>query len=403
VCCAACCCLLQDKLEELVTNKHAHRVLMQLLCPDSHRYLPPATYELLHPPPKTMMVPAAAKSAAVDDDDEELDAAAAGGDDDDDAAATAAGSEDEDAAAASDGGGDADAAGGQQQDSGSGGGEKAKLVPRQLGESKKAADVRRRELLGSGPGSLSGGLVQLCAEQAPQLLASPVGSEVLVEVARGAGGGLLWQLQQDGVRAVHEALVQHIQQELASGSSSTPAAAAAAKQQQQQQSGKKKGGKAQQAAADAGAGADDADTGVIEPLLTHYYASRALRRLLLAGDSEGDEGAGARALAEELWSQALQGHCGQLVGSHAEKVLAALLHCGVPGVVQAAAAELQPLVGGGDTSAWAAKFVGPAAAGGGGGGGGGKQQQGGKRKQQQQRPAKEQPQQQPKQKRGKKA
>jgi pumilio family protein 6 len=321
----------QDKLEELCTNKHAHRVLMQLLCPDSHRYLPPATYELLHPPPKTMMVPAAAAAAgtrplAGDGDDEEPDGADDGADG---AGAHAGGSEHQQTASSSEQGGGSDDPGSEageqgelrQQEEEAGacaGAGSAKLVPRTLGESKKAADVRRRELLGSGRSSLSGGVVQLCALQASELLQSPVGSEVLVEVARGAAGGLLWQLQQEGVQAVHAALVQRVQADVSGV----------------QQEGS-------------------------EPLLTHYYGSRGLRRLLLAGEAAGADGEEARAFAQQLWSDALQGHCQQLVGSHADKVLAALLHCGVPSVVQAAAADLQALVGG-NAQAWAATFMGPA-------------------------------------------
>jgi len=93
-------------------------------------------------------------------------------------------------------------------------------------------------------------------------------------------------------------------------------------------------------------------------LLTNYFSSRALRRLLLAGSEPGEDGAGGRAFAQQLWSKALQGQCQQLVGSHADKVLAALLHCGVDTVMQEAATELQPLVGG-VAEAWAQQFMGP--------------------------------------------
>lgn len=360
---AVLCCVLQGKLPDMVTNKHAHRVLMQLLAPDSHRYLPPALYEIIHPPSKTMLVStaAAAAGAGLDDDEEpegadfmEEDAAAAQAEGDSE------GSEGDSADEEDEGGegeSDEEAAGGSEQgeeeEGGGGGGVSAAgpgaangssgtMVERQLGESKKDAAVRRQELLGQGPDSLAAALLGLCAEQAVELLSSPVGGEVLVEVARGAAGGLLWQHHRPAVEAVHTALLQRLQQDVAGMSSSSGKGKAPPKQ-----NGKK--GKA--GGAEAGSAAD-------EPLLTHYYASRALRRLLLAAGSEGGDGAAARAFAERLWQEVLQGQCQHLVGGHAEKVVAALLHCSVQPVEQAAAAELQPLVGG-DVQEWGAKFLGP--------------------------------------------
>lgn len=383
-CCAVACCVdVQGHLEEMVTNKHAHRVLMQLLAPDSHRYLPPAIYEIMHPPAKTTMVAAAAAAAGsggaaagLDEDEEEPDFGAADAPDAD----TDADSDDADgdeqlqeedsgdeagaSGSVSEGGeepaGISDSQGGQgpagQQAGGSG---DAALVARQLGESKKDPGLRRQELLGSGPDSLAAGLVGLCAEQAVQLLASPVGSEVLVEVARGAAGGLLWQQHQAGVQAVHQAILQQLQQDVAALSSG------GGKQQQT-----KKGKKSSKAGSSG-----DAAGNTAEPLLTHYYGSRALRRLLLPAGSSGAEGAAARAFAERLWCEVLQGQCASLVGGHAEKVLAGLLHCDVQPVVQAASSELQPLLKGVDAQKWAAKFLGPPA---------GQQQQWGDKQHQQQ-------------------
>jgi pumilio family protein 6 len=314
-------------------------VLLQLLAPDSHRYLPQSTYEMLHPPAKSMMVSAAAAAAAagggsgaaagIDDDDEVMDDEAADEPQQDIA-------DDEGAAA-----GDGAAGDGSSQ-----------LVQRELGESRKDPTQRRRELLSAGgKDSLAAALLALCAEQGAQLLCNQVGADVVVEVARGAAGGVLWELQQQGVEAVHAAVVQQVAADC-SRVASQPGPAAAGKKQ------KAKKGKA--AAGDADAGEQDAAEAEQqqEPLLTQYFASRALRRLLLAGGSEGADGAGARAFAQQLWQQALQGQCEQLVGSHAEKVLAGLLHCGEQAVQQQAAAELQPLVG--DVEAWAAKFWGPA-------------------------------------------
>jgi pumilio family protein 6 len=382
LCCVVLCHAVQGHLEEMLTHKHAHRVLMQLLAPGCHRYLPPAIYAIIHPPTKTMLVSAAAAAGGaagggLDEDEEEPDFAAEGDEDSEqqqqqqqhDEGSDGFDDEAEEGPSGDEGGGNgsedeaAAAAAGDEGVEGANGSSDAAMVSKQLGESKKDPQLRRQELLGSGPGSVAADLLRLCADQAVQLLASPVGGEVLVEVARGAAGGLLWQHHQAGVQAVHQALVQQLQQDVQALSSSSG---------KQQQKGKK--GK--------GASSSDADAGAAEPLLTHYFGSRALRRLLLAAGGEGPEGDAARAFAEQLWQQALQGQCKHLVGGHAEKVLAALLHCSVGSVEQAAAAELQGLVGG-DVQLWSAKFLGPP-------GQHEQQQQQGKHHKQQQRQAQQQ-------------
>lgn len=55
--------------------------------------------------------------------------------------------------------------------------------------SKKDAEVRRRELLGSGKGSLAAELASLCVEHAGGLLVCPKGCDILAEVATGAEAG----------------------------------------------------------------------------------------------------------------------------------------------------------------------------------------------------------------------
>eukprot|EP00967_Tisochrysis_lutea_P139329 scaffold253027_cov22-Tisochrysis_lutea.AAC.1 len=42
-------------LEDAVEDPHASRVLLQLLCPNSRRYLPPAVLTMLHPPQRTVV------------------------------------------------------------------------------------------------------------------------------------------------------------------------------------------------------------------------------------------------------------------------------------------------------------------------------------------------------------
>ena len=57
-----------------------------------------------------------------------------------------------------------------------------------------------------------------------------------------------------------------------------------------------------------------------QPLLEHFVASRALRRLLLRGNGCSPDAEQAQAFADKLWSKRLQGHCNQLVKGHAAKV-----------------------------------------------------------------------------------
>lgn len=209
-----------------------------------------------------------------------------------------------------------------------------------LGASKKDPEVRRRELLGGGGGggaSLAAALVQLCAERAGELIRSQHGSDVLVEVCRGGEGGLLESCLEGAgasLAGVHDALVASV----AGGADAT---ASAAPQQDSQQGGEE------------------------EPVLSHFFGSRALRRLVLASGDGGGSGAAAGAFAAKLWAGALRGRCRQWVGTHAEKVLAALAQCGEAATKAAARKELAPLVGG-SLDEWAAKLTAkqpPAAAG----------------------------------------
>lgn len=58
-------------------------------------------------------------------------------------------------------------------------------------------------------------------------------------------------------------------------------------------------------------------------ILAQFYSSRALRRLLLGASATE----GADEFITKLWEGALDGRCGPLLGTHAEKVLAALAEC----------------------------------------------------------------------------
>ena len=58
-----------------------------------------------------------------------------------------------------------------------------------LGASKKAAEVRRAELLGQGQGSLAHALTQTCREHAAAWLRQPVTCGLVTEVSRGGADG----------------------------------------------------------------------------------------------------------------------------------------------------------------------------------------------------------------------
>ena len=92
------------------------------------------------------------------------------------------------------------------------------------------------------------------------------------------------------------------------------------------------------------------EDGAEEHVLVHYAASRTLRRILL----EGQEDKGACDLAGRIWNGALKGRCSEWFGTHADKVLAALLSCGNDSVIAAATKEMKPLAGKGGLDAWAA-------------------------------------------------
>lgn len=225
------------------------------------------------------------------------------------------------------------------------GGASARPTSGPLGVSKKDSTTRRRELFGSGPTGLGGALCALCASRADELLRSQAACDIVVEVCRGGEGGLLAECAgEEAVTAVHEAVA---------------------------------------AAVGEGAAAGEGEGEGEEPLLVHYFGSRALRRLVLssaapaagAGAEQGADAGAAEALAtrcvEALWAEGgLRGSCKRWVGGHAAKVLAALVKCGSESVRREAAKELAPLVAPQKVDEWAERFAAPA---------GGQQQQGDKK------------------------
>ncbi|KAI3432645.1 hypothetical protein D9Q98_004191 [Chlorella vulgaris] len=287
---------LQSNLAELVEHKYGYRVLIQVLHPYCGRYLPPQLLAIARPPGKEYSAAAMQRQPQ-------------GG------VQPAAKSDDAEAVAGSDDDEQAEAA-------------NARPTSGPLGVSKKQPDLRRRELLSSGgASSLAAALVALCAEQAAQLIRSQHGSDILVEVCRGGKGGLLEECLEDAAAlgAVHDALVAAVADRNGSGSEEE-AEGVQAKQK--------------------------------EPVLSHFFGSRALRRLVLASSAEDASGAAAAAFCSKLWHGALLGHCGEWVGTHAAKVVAALLQCGDEEVKAAVATELKPLaLPGGSLEEWATQLT----------------------------------------------
>jgi len=122
-----------------------------------------------------------------------------------------------------------------------------------------------------------------------------------------------------------------------------------------------------------------------ESALDNFYASRALRRLVLFGNEDGSGGEAARSFTGRLWGDVLKGRCAALLTTHGVKVrqrlqpplsahpgsdtvcsqqwacctqvLAAVSQCGDARARQEAAAELSEVVEG-PLDAWAAALLG---------------------------------------------
>lgn len=141
--------------------------------------------------------------------------------------------------------------------------------------------------------------------------------------------GVLFELQPEGVRAVHTAVLEDASRSVEDVAGSFE-------------------------------GNADLDDGPPfsrrkEHLFLQYYSSRSLRRLLLLAAEEKVPGA-AGLFATELWNTVLKGHCARWIGTHAEKVLGGLLHCGVKSVVEEATLEIQNLMEQ-PLKEWAGRFM----------------------------------------------
>lgn len=306
-------------LRELCAHPHASRVFCQLLSPLDPRVLPPHTLALVK----------AASDRALGEDGM---GAGGGGDG---GGGKGGGDDDED-------GGDgnatapADAADAAPSSSSSPASAKAKLT------SKKSAAKRRRELLGSGssPSSLGSALLRALAADAGALLRAPAGADLVVEAARGGGRDaiLVEAGHAAGVARLHEAIVCAIEKSLH--------AEGGRKGKKKQEEKKEKEAKKKKAD-------DEEEEGGEECLLTDFYASRALRRLVLSG---GDS---AGAFSSLLWERVLRGNCSRLSRSHAAKVVAAVLAAAGAETRKEVEGELRRCVPGGDVEAWAAGVLKP--------------------------------------------
>ncbi|KAL3132742.1 hypothetical protein ABBQ32_009245 [Trebouxia sp. C0010 RCD-2024] len=181
-----------------------------------------------------------------------------------------------------------------------------------LGGSKKDNDVRRQEILSEGAGSLAGSLCSTCSAHVADMLRDARACDVILEVATAGSSGVL---------SVHHAAgVSKVQQSIAEAAGSEPPV-------------------------------KDVE-GVEEHVMLQYFSSRAIRRLVLtAYDSEH-----AMAFPKLLWQAAFQGRCQQWLGTHAEKIMAALASCQDKTVKDALNSELQPILKR-QVADWAAEFV----------------------------------------------
>ncbi|KAL9400846.1 hypothetical protein Peur_004695 [Populus x canadensis] len=154
---------------------------------------------------------------------------------------------------------------------------------------KKDPSIRRQELLvGSG---LAKNLIDMCTENAEELLRSNFGKEVLYEAATGGSGGILQQTLGDELNALHEAIASVAAESKSEGSEK-------------------------------------------EHVLENFHSSRTIRKLVLDNP----------AFATTLWKKALSGKCDQWAQGHSSKVICAFLESSDAMVSKLAKEELQPLI-----------------------------------------------------------
>ncbi|XVE65574.1 hypothetical protein DITRI_Ditri08aG0010700 [Diplodiscus trichospermus] len=256
---------LQTTLKELVLDKSGRRLLLQLLHPNCSRYLSPDDLASLNlsVPSLSAKNESGAKSEKISLDEESIKDAESGKSDTSDVTPTESGKNDPPA-------------------------ENLHLAE----GGKKDPSLRRRELLVSS--GLAENLVDVCIENAGELLMSNFGKEVLFEVAVGGSDGILHPSWDEKLNNLYEAIA---------------ALAAKPKSEESEE----------------------------EHVLENFHSSRTIRKLVL----------NCPAFASTLWKKSLEGKCQLWAQGHSSKVVCAFWESLDSRVSEMAKEELQPLIDGG--------------------------------------------------------
>mmetsp|Transcript_4129 Transcript_4129/g.4732 ORF Transcript_4129/g.4732 Transcript_4129/m.4732 type:complete len:779 (-) Transcript_4129:152-2488(-) len=286
-------------LDEIVAHKHARRCILHLLAPRSPRYFPPLFTALL-PSSDGSSAPQTSKLATPSAGVPYKPVGPSG--------VPMRNTEDDD--------GDEEPSSMQvdaDDDEGEGEGKGSKKDPAK----------RRRELL-EGKGGLAESLVQYCIDNADAMLRDRNSADVLMETARGGTDGMVAEIVGvDQMRALHNTIA-----ELAAAPRVTD---------------------------------PDADEGIPEHLLEQFVSSRMLRQMALEPSLStvltSDGWSDFPCFGATLWKGALKGRCADWVGTHAEKVLAAIGSCGDANVMKALSAEVSKCIKPKSVEEWLAGFV----------------------------------------------
>ncbi|KAF2289136.1 hypothetical protein GH714_029059 [Hevea brasiliensis] len=154
---------------------------------------------------------------------------------------------------------------------------------------KKDPSLRRRELLVDN--CLAENLIDVCIENAAELLRSNFGKEVLYEVATGGADGILHPVLDGKLNSLHEAI------------------ASLAAEPKSEESGE-------------------------EHVLENFHSSRTIRKLIIDSPT----------FATTLWMKALKGNCGLWAQGHSSKVICAYLESSYAKINKLANEELRPLI-----------------------------------------------------------
>ncbi|XP_039019672.1 pumilio homolog 24-like isoform X2 [Hibiscus syriacus] len=160
---------------------------------------------------------------------------------------------------------------------------------------KKDPSLRRKELLVKS--GLAENLVDVCIENAGELLTSNFGKEVIFEVALGGSDGILHPTLDEKLNNLHQAI-----------------AALAAKPK-----------------------SEEPEESEEEHVLENFHSSRTIRKLVLD----------CPAFASTLWNKSLEGKCQLWAQGHSSKVVSAFWESSDSEVRKMAKEELKPLIDGG--------------------------------------------------------